>query len=78
MEKLGAVSMMLVKIKILIVPGTSRTILNMNLLGFFYPMLQETLLREKILEAYYTKMLEPTLNTQVNFEILTPFRNGVT
>ena len=34
--------------------------------------------KRKILEAYFIKTLNPTLNNQLNDDILTLFRNGVT
>ena len=34
--------------------------------------------KRKILEAYFIKTLNPTLNNQLNSDILTLFRNGVT
>ena len=34
--------------------------------------------KSKILEAYFIKTLNPILNNQVNSDILTLFRNGIT
>ena len=36
------------------------------------------LFKKKILEAYFIKTLNPILDNQLNCDILTLFRNGVT
>ena len=34
--------------------------------------------KQKILEAYFLKIMEPSLNSQMNIAILTLFSNGIT
>ena len=33
---------------------------------------------QKILEAYFVKIMEPSLNSKMNCDVLTLFRNGIT